>query len=108
MVVGYLAPSTSTTRNDNSQVESQVEQSRVQHPEPNLGEGEFSPKSSELQILPLSSEKQILEGYRNAGKTPIFKNAFYFEDEDLPEAMNNGLFGQKDPRLSKVDQNQFP
>ncbi len=53
-----------------------------------MGEGEFSPKTSELQISPLSSEKQILEGDQNAGKTPIFRNAFDFEDEDLPKGMN--------------------
>ncbi len=109
MVAGYLAPSTSTTRNDNpeTQGESQVDQTQVQNPKPNLGEGEFSPKTSELQISPLSSEKQILEVNQIAGKTPIFRNAFDFEDEDLPEVMNpqeQGPFGQEDPQLFKVDQ----
>jgi hypothetical protein len=68
MVAGYLAPSTSTTRNDNpeTQGESQVDQTQMQNPKPNLGEGEFSPKTSELQISPLSSEKQNLEGKQNA------------------------------------------
>ena len=90
MVAGYLAPSTSTTRNDNpeTQGENQVDQTQMQNPKPNLGEGEFSPKTSELQISPLSSEKQILEGDQIAGRTPIFRNAFDFEDEDLPEGIN--------------------
>jgi hypothetical protein len=90
MVVGYLAPSTSTTRNDSPQQqgETQDNQKRPEYPEPNLGEGEFSPKTSELQISPLSSEKQNLEGDQSAAKTPVFKNAFEFEDEETPESMN--------------------
>ncbi len=88
--MGYLAPSTSTTRNDNFETkgESQVDQTQVQNPKPNLGEGEFSPKTSDLQISPLSSEKPILEGDQNAGRTPIFRNAFDFKDEDFPEGIN--------------------
>jgi hypothetical protein len=48
MVVGYMAHSTSTTRNENpeTQGESQVDQTQMQNPEPNLGEGEFSHKTS--------------------------------------------------------------
>ena len=43
MVVGYLAPSISTTRNNSpeQQGETQDNQKRSEYPEPNLGEGEF-------------------------------------------------------------------
>jgi hypothetical protein len=76
MVVGYLAPSTSTTRNEKpeTQGESQVEQTQVQNPKPHFVE--YSPKTSEFQISPLSSEKQILEGDHNAGRTPILEMLF--------------------------------
>ena len=46
MVAGYLAPSTSSTRNDHPGPEANQNQEGVaaNNPEPNLGEGEFSPK----------------------------------------------------------------
>ena len=72
MVAGYLAPSTSSTRNDHPGPEENENQEGVaaNDPEPNLGEGEFSPKTSELQISPLSSEKKTQEGEQNAEKPP--------------------------------------
>ncbi len=59
MVVGYLAPSTSTTRNDNpeAQGESQADQAPLEYPEHNLGEGNFllRPASSKFRRCRLKS-----------------------------------------------------
>ena len=72
MVAGYLAPSTSSTRNDHPGPEVNENQEGVaaNDPEPNLGEGEFSPKPSELQISPLSSENKTQEGEKKTQEKP--------------------------------------
>ena len=108
MVAGYLAPSTSSTRNDHPGPEENENQEGVaaNDPEPNLGEGEFSPKPSELQISPLSSENKTQEGEQNAGKTPVFRNAFDFEDEDIDPGMPPQVEGPIWPAGSNIFQNQ--
>ncbi len=109
MVVGYLARSTSTTRNDQPGPEDETknDETTSEHPEPNLGKGEFSSKTSELQISPLSSEKQNLEGAQNAERTPIFKNAFEFEDEESITPQEGRPTWQKDPQFFKVEKMQI-
>ena len=86
MVVGYLAPSTSSPKNDQEspEAEKEIKDTGEEDPEPNLGEGEASVRGSEPQISPLSSENQRSQGERNAERTPVFRNAFDFEDEDPP------------------------
>ena len=107
MVAGYLAPSTSSTRNDHPGPEGSENQEGVaaNDPEPNLGEGEFSPKTSELQISPLSSGNKTQEGEQNAGKTPVFRNAFDFEDEDIDPGMPPQVEGPIWPAGSNIFQN---
>ena len=106
MVVGYLAPSTSSTRNDHPGPEENENQEGVaaNDPEPNLGEGEFSPKTSKLQISPLSSENKTQEGEPNAGRTPVFRNAFDFEDEDIDPGMPPQVEGPIWPAGSNIFQ----
>ena len=71
-----------------------------------MGEGEFSPKTSELQISPLSSENKTQEGEQNAGKTPVFRNAFDFEDEDIDPGMPPQVEGPIWPAGSNIFHNR--
>ena len=54
----------------------------------------------------MSSENKTQEGEKNAGKTPVFRNAFDFEDEDIDPGMPPQVEGPIWPAGSNIFQNQ--